>query len=105
MLNRLSLQLLAQALVQDCVGTWGAGTIEANTLCSADYVNLVPTTADDNYLDALPLTEVKSSVGGSSVAQSKGDEEMFYIDVIEPRTSNNSEYQIPAYVIGESVFF
>jgi hypothetical protein len=98
------LQLLTLAFLQDCTTTWGAGTIEANTLCSADSLNFASDSVTDKF-DTFTAAQMQSAIGNNGVSQSKGDDEMFYVEVIDQSASSSKDYQIPAYVIGESVYF
>ena len=87
------MQLLTLSFFQSCIDTWGAGTVEANTLCTADYANIAPIQTPnwqgENPFDTLTAAQVRAAVVGG-VAQSNGwTQEQF-----EPLASSNPGYQV-----------
>ena len=83
-------QLLAAAFIPNCVDTWGVGTVEANTLCSADYSKMdpsIPTGQGDNFFGEFTAAQVRGFVGDSAKSNSK----------VQPGSSSqaNIAYQIP----------
>jgi hypothetical protein len=88
---------LTLANFQSCIDNWGPGTVEANTLCTADYANIAPIQTPnwqgENPFDSLTAAQVRAAVVGG-IGQTNGwTQEQF-----EPLASANPGYQVDSAV-------
>ena len=60
-------QLLSLAFFQSCVNTWGAGTFEADTLCTADFatINTAAESQVANPFGNLTAAQVRAAIGAT----------------------------------------
>jgi hypothetical protein len=86
--------VLTLAFFQECIDNWGPGTVEANTLCTADYANIAPIETPNwqgpNPYDTLTAAQIRAAVVGG-INQSNGWQQ----EQLEPLASSNPGYQVP----------